>query len=249
VAGHSKWANIKRRKGAQDAKRGKLFTKLIKEITVAAQMGGGDIDANPRLRLAVDKAKGASMPKDNIARAIAKGSGDVNMAEYQEFNMEGYGPGGVAVLLEVLTDNRNRSAAEVRFAFNKGNGNLGTSGCVAYMFNRKGVVSGPMEGVDEDELMMAALEAGADDATVEEESWEVVAELEAFTTVRDALEADFTVESAELSYLPDNTVALEGKDAEQFMRMLDLLEDCDDVQNVHHNADISEDELNRIMDG
>jgi len=248
VAGHSKWANIKRRKGAQDAKRGKLFTKLIKEITVAAQMGGGDIDANPRLRLAVDKAKGASMPKDNIARAVAKGSGNVDMADYHEFNMEGYGPGGVAVILEVLTDNRNRSAAEIRFAFNKGNGNLGTSGCVAYMFKRMGVIAGPSEGVDEDELMMAALEAGADDVTVEGEGWEVTAELDAFAGARDALQADFTVESAELSYLPDNTVTLEGAKAEQFMRMLDLLEDCDDVQNVHHNADISEDELTRIMD-
>ncbi len=247
MAGHSKWANIKRRKGAQDAKRGKLFTKLIKEITVAAKMGGGDIEANPRLRLAVDKAKAASMPKDNIARAIAKGSGDVDMADYQELIMEGYGPGGAAVLCEVLTDNRNRSASEIRFAFNKGGGNLGTSGCVAYMFNRKGLISGPAEGVDEDELMMAALEAGAEDVSVEGDTWEIITGLEDFAAVRDAMEASpFAVEAAELSYLPDTEVALTGKQAEQFMRLLDLLDDCDDVQSVHHNAAISDEELERL---
>ncbi len=247
MAGHSKWANIKRRKGAQDAKRGKLFTKLIKEITVAARMGGGDIETNPRLRLAIDKAKAVSMPKDNIQRAVDKGSGNVDMADFDELVMEGYGPGGAAVLVEVLTDNRNRSASEIRFAFNKGSGNLGTSGCVAYLFNRKGVITGPAEGVDEDDLMMVALDAGAEDFSIEGEGWEVVSSLEDFAAVRDALEAsDLEVESADLSYIPDTQVTLEGKDAEQFLRLLDLLDDCDDVQNVHHNADISDEELERI---
>ena len=248
MAGHSKWANIKRRKGAQDAIRGKLFTKLIKEIMVAAKMGGGDIDANPRLRLAVDKAKANSMPRDNIKRAIDKATGNVDTANYEELMMEGYGPGGVAVLLEILTDNRNRTASEVRFAFTKGNGNLGTSGCVAYMFNRKGVILIPTEGAEEDDVMMAALDAGAEDITEDEGQWEIQCTADDFMAVHDALkDAEIETSSAELRYVPDLSVDLAGQEAEQFVRLLDLLEDCDDVQEVHHNADISAEELARIV--
>jgi YebC/PmpR family DNA-binding regulatory protein len=248
LAGHSKWANIKRRKGAQDAVRGKLFTKLIKEIMVAAKMGGGDLEANPRLRLAVDKAKANSMPRDNIKRAIDKATGNVDTATYEELLMEGYGPGGVAVMLEVLTDNRNRTASEVRFAFTKGNGNLGTSGCVAYMFQRKGILLIPRESTDEDALMMAALEAGAEDIGEDEDCWEVLCAIDALMAVKDGLtEEGMEPTSAELRYIPDLMVDLEGSEAEQFVRLLDLLEDCDDVQEVHHNADISAEELTRIV--
>ncbi len=248
MAGHSKWANIKRRKGAQDAVRGKLFTKLIKEIMVAAKMGGGDIEANPRLRLAVDKAKSNSMPRDNIKRAIDKATGNVNTADYEELLMEGYGPGGVAIMLEILTDNRNRTASEVRFSFTKGNGNLGTTGCVAYMFNRKGILLVPIAGTTEEDLMMLALEAGAEDIEEDEEAWEIQCELEDFMAVKDAVSAaGITVSSADLRYIPDLMVDIEGKEAEQFMRLLDLLEDCDDVQEIHHNAEISAEELARIV--
>jgi len=248
MAGHSKWANIKRRKGAQDALRGKLFTKLIKEIMVAAKMGGGDPDSNPRLRLAIDKAKSNSMPRDNIKRAIDKATGNVDTASYEELLMEGYGPGGVAVMLEILTDNRNRTASEVRFAFTKGNGNLGTTGCVAYMFNRKGLLLVPTESTEEDDIMMAALEAGAEDISEDEDSWEIQCSIESFLQVKDGLEqAGIEPSSAELRYVPDLTVDLAGQEAEQFMRLLDLLEDCDDVQEIHHNADISTEELARIV--
>jgi YebC/PmpR family DNA-binding regulatory protein len=248
MAGHSKWANIKRRKGAQDAIRGKLFTKLIKEIMVAAKMGGGDLDANPRLRLAVDKAKANSMPRDNIKRAIDKATGNVDTANYEELIMEGYGPGGVAVMLEILTDNRNRTASEVRFAFTKGNGNLGTSGCVSYMFNRKGVLLVPCDTADEDSVMMTALEAGAEDISEDEGTWEILSGIDEFMAVKDALsEAGIEPSSAELRYLPDLNVDLAGPEAEQFLRLMELLEDCDDVQEVHHNADISAGELARLV--
>jgi len=248
MAGHSKWANIKRRKGAQDAIRGKLFTKLIKEIMVAAKMGGGDLDSNPRLRLAVDKAKSNSMPRDNIKRAIDKATGNVDTANYEEFIMEGYGPGGVAVMLEILTDNRNRTASEVRFAFTKGNGNLGTSGCVSYMFHRKGILLIPTETADEDDVMMAALDAGAEDIAEDDDCWEIQCGSDEFLTVKDALiGAGIEPSSADLRYIPDLMVDLEGKEADQFMRLLELLEDCDDVQEVHHNADISTEELARIV--
>jgi YebC/PmpR family DNA-binding regulatory protein len=247
MAGHSKWANIKRRKGAQDAKRGKLFTKLIKEITVAARMGGGDIDANPRLRLAVDKARSNSMPKDNIKRAIAKGAGDVDTDLYQELTYEGYAPGGVAVMVEALTDNVNRTVSEVRHAFNKGNGNMGNAGCVGYMFKQQGIITGDAEGVDEDALMEVALEAGADDVDLEDGSWEVIAEVPSFPGVRDALEAaGYTPASAELSYIPDNRVEISGAAVDHFMRLIDLLEELDDVQEVHHNAEISDADLERF---
>jgi len=248
MAGHSKWANIKRRKGAQDAIRGKLFTKLIKEIMVAARMGGGDPDSNPRLRLAIDKAKSNSMPRDNIKRAVDKATGNVDTASYEELLMEGYGPGGVAIMLEILTDNRNRTASEVRFAFTKGNGNLGTSGCVAYMFNRKGLLLVPTDRTNEDEIMMAALEAGAEDIGEDDGSWEIQCSIDAFIEIKDSIEqAGIEPSSAELRYVPDLTVDLAGQEADQFMRLLDLLEDCDDVQEIHHNADISAEELARIV--
>ncbi len=248
MAGHSKWANIKRRKGAQDVVRGKLFTKLIREITVAARMGGGDLDANARLRLAVDKAKSQSMPKDNIARAIAKGTGNIDTDSWEELTMEGYGPGGVAVLLEILTDNRNRTTGEVRHAFTKCNGNLGTTGCVGYMFHRKGVIILDDEGADEDELMLAALDLGAEDLLHEEGVWEVLGPVDTFEALRDGLtELGFVIQSAELTFVPDNNTAIEAKDAEKLLRLVDILDDCDDVQNVHHNADISAEELDRIV--
>ncbi len=246
MAGHSKWANIKRRKGAQDAARGKRFTKLIKEIMVAARLGGGDESANPRLRLAIEKARAASMPKDNIKRAIDKATGNLEGADYEEYKLEGYGPGGIAVLVEVMTDNRNRAAAEIRHAFNKSDGNLGTSGCVAYMFQKKGVMV--FEAVDEDELLMAALDAGAEDVQADGEAFEVTTEPTEYLSVKDALRtAGLEPGSAELSYVPDNRVEVAGKDAESVLRLLDLLEDCDDVQAVHHNADISDEELGRIL--
>ena len=248
MAGHSKWANIKRRKGAQDAARGKLFTKLIREITVAAQMGGGDLDAHARLRLAVDKARSNSMPKDNIARAIAKGSGQLDTTNYEELTMEGYGTGGVAVLLEILTDNRNRTASEVRHAFSSCNGNLGTNGCVGYMFHRKGVILVVGEEVDEDELMLTALDLGAEDVSQESEGWEVLTDQESFETVRNGLQVmGLELESAELTFVPDNTQAIDGAQAELFLRMVETLEECDDVQGVHHNAEISDEELARIV--
>ena len=248
MAGHSKWANIKRRKGAQDAARGKRFTKLIREITVAAQMGGGDLEANARLRLAVDKGRSNSMPKDNIARAIAKGSGELNTANYEELTMEGYGTSGVAVLLEILTDNRNRTASLVRHAFASCNGNLGTHGCVGYMFHRKGVILVVGNDVDEDELMLTALDLGAEDVSKESEGWEVLTAQDTFETVRNGLEEmGIALESAELTFVPDNTLVIEGAQADLFVRMVETLEDCDDVQGVHHNADISDEELARIV--
>ncbi len=241
MAGHSKWANIKRRKGAQDAIRGKLFTKLIREITTAARMGGADIDANPRLRAAVDKAKANSMPRDNIKRAIDKGAGNLDGDDFEEIRFEGYGPGGVAVIVECLTDNRNRTAGDVRFAFTKHNGNLGTTGCVGYMFNRKGIIRVPVEGVDEDELMMAALEAGAEDVTNEEDVFEVVTGFSEFDACLTAIkEAGFEPSESELTWIADNDSSVEGKQAVAVLKMVDMLEDLDDVQNVYTNADIDD---------
>ncbi len=247
MAGHSKWANIKHRKGAQDAKRGKIFTKLIKEITIAAKIGGGDLEANARLRLAVDKAKQANMPKDNIERAIKKGTGDLDGVNYEEGIFEGYGPGGVAVIVEFMTDNRTRTVADVRHAFNKCGGSLGVSGSVAFMFDRKGqIIFG--EESDFDQIFEAALEAGAEDVKDEDGIIEVITEPGEFETVRNTLEAKGLVpQSAEVTMIPQNMTAVEGKQAEQLMKMIDMLEDNDDVQNVHANFDISDEEMERIM--
>jgi YebC/PmpR family DNA-binding regulatory protein len=247
MAGHSKWANIKHRKGAQDAKRGKIFTKLIKEITVAARIGGGDLESNSRLRLAVDKGKQANMPKDNIDRAIKKGTGDLDGVVYEEGVFEGYGPGGVAVIVEFMTDNRTRTVADVRHAFNKYGGSLGVSGSVAFMFDRKGQIVFD-EKNDFDTIFEAALEAGAEDVKEEDGIIEVVTDPTDFENVRIALEnQELKFQSAEVTMIPQNMNPVEGKQAESLMKMIDVLEDNDDVQNVFANFDISEEEIGRIM--
>lgn len=247
MAGHSKWANIKHRKGAQDAKRGKIFTKLIKEITIAARIGGGDLEANARLRLAIDKAKQANMPKDNIERAIKKGTGDLDGVTYEEGVFEGYGPGGVAVIVEFMTDNRTRTVAEVRHAFNKYGGSLGVSGSVAFMFDRKGQIIFAEES-DFDTIFEAALEAGAEDVKEEDGIIEVVTDPSEFETVRNALtDQGLKFQSAEVTMIPQNMNPVEGKQAESLMKMIDVLEDNDDVQNVHANFDISDEEMEKIM--
>ncbi len=247
MAGHSKWANIQHRKGAQDKKRGKLFTKLIREITVAAKMGGSDPDANPRLRLAIDKAKAQSMPKDNIERAIKRGAGELDGAEYQEMRYEGYGPGGTAVMVDCLTDNRNRTVAEVRHAFSKFGGNLGADGSVNYLFNHVGQLLYP-EDTDEDAIMEAAIESGAEDVVVDDEgSIEVLTEPAEFERVRDAMrKAGFDPESAQLTMRASTNSELDVNDAASMVKLLETLEDLDDVQEVYSNADISDDVLAQI---
>jgi YebC/PmpR family DNA-binding regulatory protein len=248
MAGHSKWANIRHRKGAQDAKRGKIFTKLIKEITVATRMGGsGDVANNPSLRAAVDKALGQNMTKDTIARAIKKGSGEAGGDNYEEARYEGYGPSGVAVMVDCLTDNKNRTVAEVRHAFTKRGGNLGTDGSVSYLFTKTGVISFSA-AVDEEALMDAALEAGADDViTHEDGSIDVQTTPEEFIAVREALkEAGFDHESAEMVQVASTSVSLDANDAEKMIGLLEMLEELDDVQEVHSNADISEEILEQL---
>jgi YebC/PmpR family DNA-binding regulatory protein len=247
MAGHSKWANIKHRKGAQDAKRGKVFTKIIKELTVAARIGGGDPNANPRLRTAIDKAKQANMPKDNVDRAIKKGTGDLDGVSYEEGIFEGYGPGGVALIVEFLTDNRTRTVADVRHIFGKYGGNLGVSGSVAFLFDRKGLISFSAEN-DFDQVFEAALEAGAEDVKDEGDVYEVITAPADFIDVREAMTATgLQLETADVAMLPQNQIQLEGKPAETMLKLMDALEDNDDVQNVFANFDISEDELSKIM--
>ena len=247
MAGHSKWANIKHRKGAQDAKRGKIFTKIIKELTVAARIGGGDPDINPRLRTAVDKAKQANMPKDNVDRAIKKGTGDLDGVSYDEGLFEGYGPGGVALIVEFLTDNRTRTVADVRHCFTKYGGNLGVSGSVAFLFDRKGLISFSADN-DFDQIFEIALEAGAEDVKDEGDVYEVITDPGDFIPVREAMAAaELQWETAEMTMLPQNQVMLEGKSAETMLKLMDALEDNDDVQNVYANFDISDDELAKIM--
>ena len=241
MAGHSKWANIKRRKGAQDAVRGKLFTKLIKEIMVAAKMGGGDVDANPRLRLAIDKAKSNSMPRATIERAVLKGSGELKGDNYENLVYEGYGPGGVAILVECLTDNRNRTASEVRSAFSKGGGNLGASGSVSYMFHTKGSFTIPKSAGDEETVMMVALDGGAEDVTDDGDVWSVISEMADYDSCKKALEGlEAEALTAQLTKIPENQVALELDEAKKLLALLQRLEDCDDVQETHTNADFSE---------
>jgi YebC/PmpR family DNA-binding regulatory protein len=247
MAGHSKWANIQHRKGAQDKKRGKLFTKLIREITVAARMGGGDPDSNPRLRLAIDKARAQSMPKDNIERAVKRGSGETDGDDFQEIRYEGYGPGGTAVMVDCLTDNRNRTVAEVRHAFTKFGGNLGADGSVNYLFNHVGqLMYGPE--ADEEALMEAAIEAGAEDVVVEDDgSIEVLTEPSDFEEVRDQIvEAGHEPDSAELTMRASTSASLAAKEAESMIKLLDTLEDLDDVQQVYSNADIPDDVLSEL---
>ena len=245
MAGHSKWANIQHRKKAQDAKRGKLFTKLIREIVVSAKMGGGDPDSNPRLRIAIDKALAGNMTRDTIERAVKRGAGGDEGENVEELVYEGYGPGGVAILVEAMTDNRNRTVAEVRHAFSKAGGNLGTEGSVAYMFNTCGqLVFEP--GADEEQVMELALEAGAEDViTHDDESIEVITPPESFSEVKSALEAaELMAVNAEVTRLPENTAEIDADTARKVLNLVDALEDLDDTQNVFHNADIPEDVLN-----
>jgi len=247
MAGHSKWANIQHRKGAQDKKRGKLFTKLIREITVAARMGGGDISSNPRLRMAVDKAKGQSMPKDNIERAIKRGSGDMDGADFQEIRYEGYGPGGSAVMVDCLTDNLNRTVAEVRHAFAKFGGNLGTDGSVNYLFNHVGQLMFAA-GSDEEPIMEAAIDAGAEDVIVDsDQSIEVLTDPADFEEVRNKIvAAGLEPENSELTMRASTSAELDAKAAASMIKMLEMLDDLDDVQQVYSNADISDEILGQL---
>ncbi len=247
MAGHSKWANIQHRKGAQDKKRGKLFTKLIREITIAARIGGGEIASNPRLRLAVDKAKSQSMPRDNIERAVKRGSGNLDGVDYVEIRYEGYGPGGVAVMVDCMTDNKNRSVAEVRHAFSKFGGNLGADGSVSYLFNHVGLLS-YAAGCDEDALLAAAIEAGAEDVVVDDDkSIEVLTDPADFEAVRDAMRASgFDPQQAELTMRASNSSELELQAASSMIKMLEMLEDLDDVQHVYSNAAISDEVLAQL---
>jgi len=247
MAGHSKWANIKHRKAAQDAKRGKAFTKLIRELVVAAKQGGPAPEDNPRLRAAVDKALGANMTRDTVDRAIARGAGTNDADEMEELTYEGYAPGGIAVLVEVMTDNRNRTVAEVRHAFSKRGGNLGTDGSVAYLFTRKGQLSFA-PGIDEDQLMEAALESGAEDIEGNEDgSFDVTTPWEEFAAVKAALEAaGLTAEGGEVTMIASTTVAVDAAGAEKLMGLVDALEDLDDVQNVYTNVDIPDEVLSSL---
>jgi len=244
MSGHNKWSSIKHKKGAADARRGKIFSKLIKEITVAARMGGGDLNANPRLRTAIAAAKNENMPKDNWERAIKKGTGELEGVNYEEVTYEGYAPGGAAVLLECLTDNKNRAVADIRHLFSKSGGNLGENGCVAWMFDKKGLIVVNKEGVDEDQLMEVAIDAGAEDVNDEGDTFEVITETGDFETVKEAIEkASISIEMSEVSMIPQNLLKLQGKEAEQTVRLMDALEDCDDVQKLYTNADIPDDIL------
>lgn len=243
MSGHSKWSTIKRKKAVIDAKRGKIFTKLIKEITVAARNGGGDPDANPRLRLAVDNAKAANMPADNIDRAIKKATGELEGVSYSEMTYEGYAPGGVAVMIESVTDNKNRTVAEIRHAFNKLGGSMAESGAVSYGFNRKGVITLQAQDKTEDDIMEIVLDAGADDISTEEGYFEITTSLEAFESVRKALiNAGLEIENASLQWVAQNMIEVKGEESERIMKLIDMLEDNDDVQNVFTNADFVEEE-------
>jgi YebC/PmpR family DNA-binding regulatory protein len=244
MSGHSKWANIKHRKGRQDAKRGKLFAKLIKSIESAARNGGSDMSANPTLTTAVQKAKDNSVPKENIDRAIARGVGDVDGVQYVESFYEGYAPGGVAIYVQILTDNRNRAASDVRSAFSKNGGNLGEPGSVGYLFEQKGYV---LASGDEDAVMMAALEGGADDVMAEGDQWEVICQAGDLQSVRSELEAaDVTIISADVTYLPATSVSVDAATAPKVLRLVDALDDLDDVQEVYANFDISEEVLETL---
>lgn len=241
MAGHSKWANIKHKKGATDAKRGKVFTRLIKEITVAARMGGGDVSSNPRLRTAIAAAKSENMPKDNMERAIKKGTGELEGVNYEEIVYEGYGPGGVAVIVESLTDNKNRAVADIRNIFNKAGGNVGANGCVAWMFDKKGVITVEKSAAEEETLMEIAIEAGAEDVKDDGATFDIITDPADFDAVKLAVEAAaIPFVEAEVTQVPQTPKSLEGKEAEQMVRFIAALDDCDDVQNFYTNADISE---------
>jgi YebC/PmpR family DNA-binding regulatory protein len=249
MSGHSKWHSIKHKKAAIDAKRGKIFTRFIREITIAARMGGGAVESNARLRTAVDGARAVNMPSDNITKAIKKGTGELEGVNYEELSYEGYGPGGAAIIVETLTDNKNRTVSEVRHVFDKYNGKMGELGCVSWMFSRKGVILIPGDALGEDDLMEIALENGAEDMKKEDEQFVITTATEDFTKVKDALKAkNLPVESAEISMVPSTYVTLEGKPAEQMLKLYDKLEELDDVQNVWSNFDIAEAEIEKYQE-
>lgn len=244
MSGHSKWNSIKHKKAAQDAKRGKVFTKIIRELSIAARSGGGDPDTNPRLRQAISEAKGVNMPSDNIKRAILKGTGQLEGINYEEITYEGYGPGGVAIYVEVLSDNKNRTVSELRYIFSKNNGNIGESGCVAWMFTRKGYIVVEQVKASEDELLDIVLEAGAEDLREDGSNYEIFTTLENYEEVVNALkEHNIDLAVSSMSYIPQNYVKVEGKQARQLLRLMEELEDNDDVQHVWANFDIDEEEI------
>lgn len=239
MSGHSKWASIKHKKSKEDAKRGKLFSKLIKEIIVAARMGGGDPQGNPRLRNVIERAKEANMPQENIERAIKKGTGELPGESYEECTFEGYGPGGVAILIEATTDNRKRTASEIRHIMSKHGGNLGEAGCVSWIFSKRGLITIDANKIDEDKLLDISLEAGADDVRRVEDTYEIITSVNNFEKVRSALAAhNITYNSAEITFIPQTTIKLEGKEAEQMLRLMDALEEHDDIQHIYANFDI-----------
>jgi YebC/PmpR family DNA-binding regulatory protein len=247
MSGHSKWATIKHKKGALDAKRGKIFTRLIKEITIAAKNGGGDPDKNPRLRKAVADAKAENMPADNIKRAIQRGTGELPGVNYEEFTLEGYGPGGAAVLVDISTDNRNRTVSEIRHAFGKNGGNMAEAGAVAWMFHKKGDIIVPKSAANEDDLMSLVLEAGGEDLRDDGEAWEVLTDVHAFEPVVEAIKkAGITPESAEIAMVPQNYVKLEGQAANTMVRLLEAMDDQDDVQHVWSNFDMDIKDLEEV---
>src|ERR1700692_2009339 len=248
MSGHSKWATIKHKKAATDAKRGRIFTKLIREITIAARTGGGDVDSNPRLRTAILAAKNENMPNDNIERALARGTGSLEGEQYDEVNFEGYGPGGVGVLIQVVTNNRNRIVSEIRHMMNKNGGNMAENGAVGWMFHRKGDIVVPKEAADEDKMLGIVLDAGAEDLRDDGSAWEVTTPPEAMEKVREALvAAGITPASAEVAFVPQNYVKLTGAQAQQMVRMVEALEDHDDVQHVYANFDIDEKEIQEAV--
>jgi YebC/PmpR family DNA-binding regulatory protein len=241
MSGHSKWATTKRKKAVIDSKRGKIFTKLIKEITISARQGGGDSAGNPRLRLAIDNAKAANMPADNIERAVKKATGELEGQIYSELTYEGYAPAGIAIIVDVATDNKNRTVAEVRHIFSKLGGGMGESGSVAWMFDKKGVITLPNQGKAEDEIMEIIIDAGADDMQTEEDFFEVQTSLENFENVRKILiDKNLTIENASLQWVPKNTIPIKGEDAEKLIKLIETLEDNDDVQSVFTNADFQD---------
>ena len=250
MSGHSKWSSIKHKKGALDAKRGKIFTKLIKEITVAARIGGGDPDGNPRLRTAILAAKGQNMPGDNITRAIKKGTGELEGVQYEEVNYEGYGPGGAAIFLEAMTDNKNRTVSEIRAALGKAGGNLGENGCVAWMFEQKGLITVKKESKDEDELMELAIDAGADDMQTVDDYYEITTTVENFESVRTTLEkSNITIETSEVTRIPANMVAVDEKKGKALLKLMDILDEHEDIQKAYSNFDIPDDVMTAILEG
>ena len=250
MSGHSKWATIKHKKAATDAKRGQAFTRIIKEITVAARNGGGDMETNPRLRSAIAAAKAENMPADNIKRAVLRGTGELPGVTYEEITFEGYGPHGVALIVDVATDNRNRTVSEIRHAFSRNGGNLGETGCVSWMFSKRGSIAVPKQKASEEQLLNLVLEAGAEDLRDDGEMWEIVCMPEAFEAVLGALrKANIEVAASEITMLPQTYVKLEGRDAQQMVRLVELLEEHEDIQHVYSNFDIDEEELEQVSNG